>query len=195
MSLKDWEKELIKHLTPLSKEEKKQIIDYYREIYGDKIDAGYTGEEVLEEFGAPEECAKKILADEGKTPIVKATLQQIKDKVTAHSAADITGLVFFTLFVGIPVFAALFSIVASFGAVAISGVATSLAGGLFTIGSPFYYGYHGLGFGGIVAHMGIGIAAIGIGILLAIAFYFATKYMAIATIKFFKICYFRRNQK
>lgn len=191
MNLKDWEKDLRKYLVELPKEERKQIIEYYREIYGDKLEEGYTGEEILEEFGSPKDCAKKILTDEGKTlPTVKNS-----KPLPSYSTAGIVGLVFFTLIIGLPVFAALSAIAISFAAVSFSGIATALAGVAFTFVSPFYYGFQGMSFGGIISYMGVGIASIGVGILLCIGFYYATKYFLFATIKLFKLIYLRRNKR
>ena len=194
MTLKEWERRLINNLKGLSKEEREKIRDYYREIYGDKVDAGYTGEEIVEEFGSPEECAQKILA-EGKTETANATTPSVQKKwrfKKPESAASIVGMVFLNLCVLVPMFSVILAIIAAFAAVAIGGAAAAVGFGLYAIVGPIYSGANGAPFGGCLAHLGIGVAGVGIGILLFIAFYFVTKYSVIGAVKLFKRIYFRR---
>lgn len=65
MTKKEWEKRLLKNLKSLSKQERKEVLEYYREMYDDKLDTGFSEREILKEFGSPEECARKILAENG----------------------------------------------------------------------------------------------------------------------------------
>ena len=193
MTLKEWERRLNKSLKDCSKEEKKKILDYYREIYGDKLDAGMEEERILDEFGAPEECANKLLVEEGREssppPIKK------ERKSSSVSPAQIVGMVFLTLTVLIPIFASLFAVVVGFASVALAGGASAIAGVVYAVFAPFLFGYYGASFWGIFTGVGVGIATLGVGLILVVFGYYATKYTAIATIWLFKKIYFRREQR
>lgn len=63
MTFKDWEAELERYLDKLPYAERRTAIEYYREIYCDKTDAGYESNKILMEFGFPKDCADKIIAD------------------------------------------------------------------------------------------------------------------------------------
>lgn len=65
MNKREWERRFLKELQPLAGKERNEALEYYREIYGDKIDAGFSEEEILREFGNPEDCARKILEENG----------------------------------------------------------------------------------------------------------------------------------
>ena len=65
MNKREWERRFLKGLKPLAGKERNEALEYYREIYGDKIDAGFSEEEILREFGKPEDCARKILEENG----------------------------------------------------------------------------------------------------------------------------------
>ena len=67
MTRKQWEKQLKKHLSSLPKGEREKIVDYYREIYDDRADAGFAEEEILREFGSPAAAAQR-LTDEAALP-------------------------------------------------------------------------------------------------------------------------------
>ena len=193
MTLKEWEQELLRHLSELPKEEKEKIIEYYREIYGDKADAGYTNDSILEEFGFPLDCAKKILAETQSEKPAPEKEKPVKiKKEQRFTSASIVGLVFFTLLVFIPLASAAIGVIATFGAIAISGVAASVAGVAYSIVAPIYTLANGISLGGALFHFGLGIADVGVGILLSIGFYFLTKYMVIGFIKTFKYVYLRR---
>lgn len=65
MTKTQWDRKLKKKLAPLGKDEQRRICDYYDELYNDKKDAGLSEEEILAEFGAPEEAAAKFIEEEG----------------------------------------------------------------------------------------------------------------------------------
>lgn len=58
-----WKDEVESYLVNLSQEEKQKIFSYFSEMYADKRDAGESEEQIIEEFGAPYDVAKKILAE------------------------------------------------------------------------------------------------------------------------------------
>lgn len=197
MTLKQWERRLVNSLKGLSKQERQTALEYYREIYGDKLDAGYTGEEIVEEFGSPEECAKNILSDSDYTQTVMTKPKEKRTVVVkeTYSAGAIVGLVCMTLLLIIPLYAVIVSVIAAFASCVIVGGACVVEGALFALVGPFYFGIHGMPFGGIVANVGAAIATIGVGFLIFVGFYLATKYTTIGAVKLFKLIYFRRTKQ
>lgn len=190
----EWESILLQHLKPLGDEERFQIAEYYREIYADKLEMGATPDAVLAEFGNPEECAQKILQEAGKdvetvdveesklvTPLVETTAEKpvVQKSRRKWTPSITTGMVFLTLLVILPLAGSAVGVIASFAACAIAGGATSLAGGIYAVCSLFFGGL-GMETSGIFAHFGMGLAAIGVGFLMCVGFYYATKYTAIA---------------
>lgn len=69
-----WKDEVESYLASMPREEKQKIFSYFSEMYADKRDAGKSEEQIIEEFGAPYDVAKKILADsrEFSTPPLDA---------------------------------------------------------------------------------------------------------------------------
>ena len=63
MTYTKWESELKSLLAGLPEKEIEEATRYYSEIYGDKRDAGFSDEDIIKEFGTPEECAEKIRAE------------------------------------------------------------------------------------------------------------------------------------
>ena len=184
MTYKKWEKQLLKYLRPLPAEERNAAVEYYREIYGDRMDAGEEEDRILSEFGSPRACAEKILKENGKDlPSANAT----------SSIGAIIGMFFLTVLLVIPLFSAAFSVVSAFGAATVAGAVSSIAGALYTVVSPIYLAIQGISFGGILAHMGMGIALAGVGALLFFAFLYITKYSFIYLIKGTLAIYKRRK--
>lgn len=56
-----WKDEVESYLGDLSEEEKQKIFSYFSEMYADKRDAGKSEAQIIEEFGAPYDVAKRIL--------------------------------------------------------------------------------------------------------------------------------------
>ena len=59
-------KELRSFLGKLPKEDRKRILEFYNELIDDKLEAGQSEEEILGEFGSPEELAKQIFQETAK---------------------------------------------------------------------------------------------------------------------------------
>ena len=193
----EWENILLEKLKPLADEERFKIAEYYREMYADKLETGVSPEEILEEFGSPQECAQKILQEEGKegesaqteeketaapsveTVAEKPVAQKKKQKWTP---AMIMGMTFLTLLVILPLTAVALGVILSFAAGCIGGGAVVLAGGIYSLASLFF-GIFGMETGGVFASFGLGVAFIGVGFLLCVGFYYATKYTVIACCK------------
>ena len=110
------------------------------------------------------------------------------------SVGAVIGWIFFTLLIGIPVMAVIVSVIASLAAVFISGIAVAVAGAVFAVASLFF-GIFGVPASGIFASLGLGLAASGVGILLAIGFSFATKYTAVYTFKGVRWLYAGRKRQ
>lgn len=193
MKKKVWERRFLKTLKPLSKEERYSALSYYQELYDDKAETGIPEEEILREFGEPERCAYRILLGEENTekatPPSAADLPKMRQMRT-YSVAEIIGLVFVGLILLLPLAIVALALVISFGAVCVSGLAVAIAGVVYVISSPFLF----LASGGtvIVANVAIGITAIGVGLLLFVGFYYATKWVAIAAYKGFSFIGNRR---
>lgn len=69
MTKYEWERQLKKGISGLPKSEQQRVLDYYNELFADKIDAGMREQYIIAEFGNPYDVANKILVDfytEGK---------------------------------------------------------------------------------------------------------------------------------
>lgn len=216
MTWSEWEKRFFKGLTSLSDDERLEIVAYYREMYGDKLEAGISEAEILAEFGEPELCARKILEEgtettvsdkENETPqkevdaplpppiVSEAPSAPKKEDVNAaqsgESVASVVGMVVLTLLLILPLAIVALAVIISFGAACVSGGVAALAGLVYIFFLPFA----GLTGAGVVANIGIGIATIGVGILLFVGFWYLTKYTAIGTYKVLVSIYGRRKRQ
>ena len=108
----EWENILLQSLSALAPNEQNEIAAYYREIYGDKLEAGLTPDEILTEFGSPQECAQRILQEAGKNgetdmvtptkkvdnPSAAAVEKSVAEKKKAKwTPSMIVGMAFLTL--------------------------------------------------------------------------------------------------
>ena len=182
MTKKIWEKRLLSKLRPLQRAERKKILDYYREMYGDKAEAGFSEAEILAEFGSPEKCAARILAEENTQP----TLQ--KRERRKLSPAEIVGMFFLSLILILPLALTAFALIVTFFALTVSGVAVAIAGGVYAIGAPLL-SIGSLSAAGCFAHLGVGLTLCGVGCLLFVAFEPLGKHLAIGTGKALKFLY------
>ncbi len=198
MTWKKWERVLKRYLSPLPKSERQTIVAYYREMFEDKLDSGLTEQEILAEFGAPQACAGRMIAEssieqEAPVPASNPFVQEYKAKpIKSTSAGEAVGMVFFTILLVVPILAVWVSVIASFAAVSVACVAVGVAGLIFPLLSPFYslLGFSGLSF---TANLGLYLASAGAGLMLSVAFYFATKYTAIALKQTLKFVYGRNK--
>lgn len=174
MTKKSWEKRLLAKLRHLPRAERKKILEYYREIYGDKTEAGFSEAEILAEFGSPEECATKILAGENAQP----TLQ--KRERRKLSPAEIVGIFFLSLILILPLALTAFALIVTFFALTVAGVGIAITGVIYAIGAPIL-SIGSLSIAGCLAHFGVGLALCGVGCLLFVAFEFFGKYLAVGT--------------
>lgn len=61
MTYNEWRDELKNNLLSVSEEERKRVLDYYAEAYADRRDAGFCENDIIIQFGAPYDAAKRIL--------------------------------------------------------------------------------------------------------------------------------------
>lgn len=223
MTFHEWEAKLLENLTSLSEQEKQKILDYYREIYSDKTDAGYSNKQILDEFGSPEECAKKILLEESEEQPQKEqqalqeeqenseprqSLPERAQAVISNVVAEATefvktrrsvyswiGLFFLTIFIFIPLFAVFVSLIASFFAVTVSTFAVIIAGVIYAIAYPILGAIYGSSVGGILLNVGTGLVASAVSIFLSFLFALLTKQSVLLTVKTFRALYLRRVKK
>ena len=172
MTYKQWEKMLLRRLKLLSKEERDGIAAYYREIWGDKIEAGFSEYEILLEFGSPEQAAARILSEdrEGGEKVISAL-----QKKPEHSTAVLVCKIVLGILLLLPLGIAMVSIIISFGAVAVSGVGVAFGGIVLLVWSLFQLSVVSYG----LALLGTSLAMIGVGLMLFAVFWYATKYCAI----------------
>lgn len=196
-----WEKQLLGYLKSQPETEKKQIVDYYREMYNDKVERGLSPDQVLSEFGDPKNCAAKILMEpavEEEAPEapskdkpkkknsprinVDELITKGKDTFKRFSVGSVVGWFFITVLLLIPLGAVAISVVATFGALAVSGFAMIFGGVVGTIASPFglFFGWSGAL---TLSAAGACVALAGVGAILAVVFSLLTKYSAIGLYK------------
>ncbi|MDE5789096.1 MAG: DUF1700 domain-containing protein [Clostridia bacterium] len=56
-----WKDEVESYLVNMPQDEKQKLFSYFSEMYADKRDAGLSEAQIIEEFGAPYDVAKRIL--------------------------------------------------------------------------------------------------------------------------------------
>lgn len=61
MNYIEWKSELETFLVDLPYDEKQKVFSYFSEMYADKREAGYREEEIIAEFGAPYDVARRVL--------------------------------------------------------------------------------------------------------------------------------------
>lgn len=63
MKYNEWRDELYNNLLSVSETERRRVLDYYAEAYADRRDAGFSEREIIDDFGAPYDAARRILSD------------------------------------------------------------------------------------------------------------------------------------
>lgn len=66
MTYTEWRDELKSNLLCVSESERRRVLEYYAEAYADRREAGYSEREIVAEFGAPYDAAKRILSEEDR---------------------------------------------------------------------------------------------------------------------------------
>lgn len=207
MTYKLWEETLLNYLKSLNKEERDEILSYYREMYNDKRDTGIPESEIVASFGDPMLAAAKILKESGDepedtdgklyekakrrdeehskevgAPVSSKTAKEQKSSGSGVSASRIVGWVFIALLFIIPLFAVVLSVIASLAAITLSGGAMLLGGIIGAVACPFLLLF-GNTLGNVLLVLGGMLITAGIGALLLISFYYITKYSVVSTYK------------
>ena len=78
--------------------------------------------------------------------------------------------------------------------VTVGGIVVLIAGVLFSVACPFF-AFAGMPAAGIVANVGVGLVCSGVGALLFVGFYLATKYTALACYRAMRAVFVRRNKQ
>lgn len=63
MKYNEWRDELYNNLLSVSEAERRRVLDYYAEAYADRRDARFSEREIIDDFGAPYDAARRILSD------------------------------------------------------------------------------------------------------------------------------------
>ena len=62
----EWRDELKSNLLGVSESERRRVLEYYAEAYADRREAGFSEREIIAEFGAPYDAAKRILSEDDR---------------------------------------------------------------------------------------------------------------------------------
>ena len=116
--------ELSGYLNPLSKEEKRSAMEYYREYVAD-IES--NGEDIVEKLGTPRDLANSILSDNA---LKSLNNPEEKEKKKTHGCL-LGVLVLFAIPIGLPIAITALALIFAFG---ITGFSLVLAFGLAGIG-------------------------------------------------------------
>ncbi len=197
-----WQDELESYLGVLSREEKEKVFAYFAEMYADKRDAGLSEKEIIEEFGAPYDAAKRILAENGEAPPEQragnsagASENGKKERIReqkgggnaakGRSRADMTWLfVLLCILFAIPIFSVVIVMVVvtvTFCVVPISVIASGIA----AIGCAIGGAVAGGGAAAGASLSGLGLIVIGAGFMLLPLFFGLVKLMWKAFVKLF----------
>ena len=187
MTQREWERALYRALRPLPREERKKILEYYRELFGDKREDGKSEYEILLEFGSPEQCATRIMQEDYGAFLDRDTVRRQKSRKGAYLAVIITLSV---LLIG-PLTLAVASVVISLFACAVAGGGISV-GGLFVIVWGAFQA--ALGESYMLALIGSGMMMVGAGLLMLVSFWLLGKYCAIGWTRLLKWIYQRREK-
>lgn len=185
MTYRKWEDALLSHLDNIPESERREACEYYREIFGDKYDAGIEENRILEEFGDPKICAERILSERYEPETKEPKLAKAPRAKAKFSITKWVGIFFLTTLVVIPLACVIISAIAAFASVAIAAAALIIGGIVGTLASPlaFILGYTGWG---VLSAAGTCLAAAGAGALLFPAFFIITKYSVISSLKLTK---------
>ncbi len=174
MTYNEWEAQLERRLSAVSENEKAGILNYYREIYGDKLDAGLSDEEILAVFGTPDECAERIR---------KESLELFSaEKKKGLPVGRILGDAAILIFVAAPAVLLVLSALAALCTCVLGGATVSLGGVVFCIYSIVML-FADAAANAVFVRLGLGLAMVGAGVLICVCFYFITRYAVVSLYK------------
>ncbi len=180
MTSKKWLRKLRKSLSGISADEKKRIIEFYREMIADRIEDGMTEGQAIESLGSPELVAQKIQGDD-TTKKTKPTKKRRERQ--GALVWKIIGLTFFWSIFGIPLLAVWLAVVAVVFALVLCGGVFTLCGAIALPVSVLYLAWE---IGAGLTLIGCSILLIGLGLIFIICIGYLAKYCLIFTKKIFK---------
>lgn len=159
MTKKQWLKRFKKKLSALPRGEQEAAVEYYTELFNERIDRGESETEIINTFGSPEQAAVAIACEKNEY-----------SKIAYQSSGGLTAGRFFAVtllfvFVGIPVLVVIFVLGVTAVALLVSAfamIAAGIAQALYFLIVQLIYGFSA----GFLAQIGIGVAAAGLGFLL-----------------------------
>ena len=179
MTFGSWLNEIEARLSCVNENERAGILNYYRELYGDKSDAGLSDEAILSEFGTLDECIERIKQESPELFENERTCVPFK-KIATHIAL--------LLFVGLPAALSALSALAALAVCTLGGAGTCLGGVAVVIYSIALL-FGGAGANTVLIQFGIGLAMTGAGVMICIGFFFMTKYAIASLNKIVKYVY------
>ena len=211
MTYTEWRDELKSNLLCVSESERRRVLDYYAEAYADRREAGFSEREIIEEFGAPYDAAQSMLADNqvpyAEAPADAATPPKAQTAPPVYSppptpprpaittppqpqpapvndkTENNTGYVILCVILAVPVTMLILLAVITTVALCVTPILSIASGGAMVgaaagtfIAGEVAYGFYVLG---------VGIAALGIGIALCPLFFKLTALISKGFPKFF----------
>ena len=184
LTYKEWEDALVAGLHGASKNDVSGILNYFREIYGDKRDAGVSDEDIIAEFGAPDECLERI---KNKSPEMFCATGY-KWSVVFSYLKRIALAVFILMPVCVTLVAGMLALVVCM----LGGAVVSLGG--IAVGVTCVLNiFSGVAVTTVFARFGIGMAMVGGGALISIGFFFMVKYVVTSAQKTIKYYIEKKN--
>lgn len=161
MNKKDFLTDLERHLSKLSKTEKKDILQDYEEYFAIGIVEGKEEHQIVESLGSPKQLAKELLADYhiGKMEKTSSTPNMFK------AVWAVIGLGFVNLVIVLGPFLALISLLAAGWITGVSGMLSPLLVLVSAIANPGTFLWYDIF---------VSMALCGLGIFISIGMYKAT---------------------
>ena len=184
LTYKEWEDALAAGLRGASRNDVSGILNYYKEIYGDKRDAGVSDEEIIAEFGTPDECIERIRSESPEM------FGGIGDKWSI--AFSYLKRIALAIFILIPLCVTLAAGFLTLVLCMLGGAAVSLGGiavGVTCVANIF----SGVAVTTVFAQFGIGMAMVGGGAMISIGFFFMIRYVVISAQKILKYYIEKKN--
>lgn len=177
MTYKEWEARLQARLKDARIGDVAGVLNYYREMYGDKHEAGHTDDEIISEFGTPDECAERIKRDEPEM------LPELSERWSRVFSAVMRIALFAFIFIPALLTAVMGAV--TLAACMLGGIAVALGGvgvGIYSV----YMLFIGTAFNTVLIQFGLGMAMTGGGAVVCILFFFMTRYAVLSLIKIAK---------
>lgn len=167
----EWFSSFEKSLKSLPESEKMKAIEYYKELYSDKNEAGMPEKDVILSFGAPTDAAREILENYGQEENIRAFDFEDTVKEERQTDGKIAAVILATL---VAIFVGYWALIAAIVLVSIeislcaAGVGACLTG---------------------LSGLGAGLIILGVFIILVCPFSIAIKWMVKGVVRLVKKVY------